>query len=192
MFRLTAWALLTLCATTSLAQTPPAGAKVAQLPELKEGDWWLPKSRPGKVVVTAIQDGRVTMTRGDGKEVVYTAEINTLEYPSSSGQTVIEKPFNPNLSFPLWSGKEWGGEVKSFVGPTQTGAYTRKAKAGPWEKVALDSRELEAIRIDYESTNNPAKLTCWYAPEAKAIVKCQAPGASSPGYLLSDFGVDGK
>ena len=179
-------------AATCFGQTPPAGARVAPLPELKVGDWWLPKNRPGKVVVTAMQDGRVTMTRGDGKDVVYTSEMNTLEYPSSSGQTVIEKPFNPNLSFPLWPGKEWGGEVKSFVGALQTGSYTRKAKAGPWEKVALDSRELEAIRIDYESTNNPPKLTCWYAPEAKAIVKCQTPGASSPGYLLSDFGVDGK
>ena len=133
MARLALTISLMLCAVVGLPAepiTPPAGARVAPLPELKVGDWWLPKNRPGKVVVTAIKDGRITMTRGDGKEVVYTQEINTLEYPSQSGETVIERPFNPNLSFPIWSGKEWGGEVKTFVGATQTGFIHAQGEGG--------------------------------------------------------------
>jgi hypothetical protein len=185
----TLFALTVGASATFAADTPPEGAKVAELPNLQVGDWWLPQNRPGRVVVTAIKEGQVTMTRDDGKLVVYTTEINTLEYPAAYGDTVIEKPFNPNLSFPIWPGKEWGGEVKTFVGSTQTGSYIRKARAGGWERIGVMGEDLEAIRIDYDSTMNPIKLTCWYAPKAKAIVKCQVPGAATPGYLVLAFGV---
>lgn len=140
MGKLAICAVVMTYAAVPAGRAPPPGANVAALPDVKVGDWWLPKNRPGKVVVTAIRDGRATMTRCDGKEVAYTSELNTLEYASPSGQTVSDEPFNPQLSSPLWPGKEWGGEVKSFIGTAQTSPYTRTAKAGPREKVTLDSR----------------------------------------------------
>lgn len=174
---------LAVCASglheSALAQTSAASPPKAERPEIKVGDKWVSACTYGLkklnpvMVITSVDQSGIKATRGDGKAVALTLDLNLLDSPEMS-----YSGYRP-LSFPLEVGKQWNG-TDQWVNHEMNGKGSEKftVKVVSYEKVRVPAGEFDAFKLKWESTwtdayNNTGttESTYWYAPAARAVVK---------------------
>ena len=162
-------------------EQPPAGAKVAPLPQPKPGSWWLLKDAAFgevKVELKSVEEGKFVLKveeRGLTYDAPTTNEWNGIEVHGRRGGWVTFNPHSRSFSFPLWEGKKWGGPVttKSTVG--RGDVFNVQVEAKRWETITVPAGTFEAMRVEI-SGGAAGTGTCWYAPEAQRAVKCETTG----------------
>jgi hypothetical protein len=189
----TTFALMFSFTNAHAQESPPPGAKVAPFPNPQPGSWWVRKTADGerKIELKQVGDGKL-IGEVDGREVVYTSEWNALEGPGIStrpGQWFTYSPHLRTLSFPLWEGKSWGGNVMwtSMGSFTGVGNFDVVAKARGWETVKVPAGEFEAIKVEILSQGGRTNIRtiCWYAPQAQSFVKCDSSNRGSTYELIA-------
>ncbi len=125
-------------------------------------------------IVTAVSASQIEGTDNGGK-LVMTPELNAIESP-----VLVMKGEAKFLSFPLEVGKKW--ESKYSFTNKQNGTQARwqfEASVVAVERVKEPAGEFEAFKIEYKGYwnndttggNGSLKLTSWYAPAARNIVR---------------------
>ena len=167
-------AVLTAQAIAQLS--PPAGAKVIPLPDLKRGSWWVYKDKDGekKWELKKVEGGKFfVQVEGEGRERIYTNEWNWVEGPGTAGW-VTYSPHFYDYSFPLWQGKKWTGQ---YTG----GGFPRRmwGEAKQWDTVKVPAGTFEALKVEVTRERSAStgrlmqiKSTCWYADEVRDVIKC--------------------
>jgi len=164
----------------------PALAQRAAQPEVRVGDQWqfavyysVPSAVPNRTwTITSFTPAGIAGTE-NGEPLLLTPELNVLESPR-------EKHSNPRvLSFPLEVGKQWrysndwvfkpkGSNGRALVDVTVTGFERVRVPAGEFEAFKLVSKEAlsgtSPIGSQYDAET---RMTYWYAPAARAIVKAE-------------------
>jgi hypothetical protein len=154
--------------------------KSAVLPSSKVGSWWLVRRAGGEEVrieVKAITSDRIILLDSSrpGTDVELTTDYNTLDTVSANGDLLRVSPHSRTVSFPICSGKKWGGAINaSPVRGTGRGfTYNLAAEAKEWDRIDVPAGSFEVIKIEYKTGGGSA--TCWYAPAAQRSVKCASP-----------------
>lgn len=162
----------------TLNEPNPAQREV-KAPKFTVGDTWIVRfdHSDGTIKVTGVSPFRVTMT-WRGHHNTYTPGGNLI-----SGQIgTVNGSFNPNLGtfdFPLWPGKHWSKDWSLRTDEGEIGGTT-EGRALDWEKVTVPAGTLDALKlkIEYSTPLTDTRMTCWYAPEVKAFVKCDTTNAN--------------
>lgn len=169
------WTLVVMIALAGCASAgaekdipPPAGAKVAPLPNPKPGSQWMIRLADGSTRLFEVKDGKFfSPERG----IIYTNEWNLIEGPGpKTGAWVVYSPHVRTYSFPLWESKKWGG-WSTWTSGTYRGSFSTAAEAKKWETIIVPAGTFEAIRVENFSDGAPFS-TCWYAVEAEFPIKC--------------------
>jgi len=144
-------------------------------PKLEVGDTWIARlnNTDGKIVVEQITDNRVILN-WFGHRNICTLEGNLV---SGHVGTLIGS-FDPDLGtlkFPLWAGKKWS---KDWLLKTEQGRIwgNTHGEALDWEQVTVPAGTMNALKLKivYRTGLSNTQMTCWYAPEVNALVKCDS------------------
>jgi hypothetical protein len=150
----------------------PAEREVAA-PKFQVGDTWVSRlnGRDGKIEVMDISGNHLILD-WFGHRNTYTLDGNLI---SGHVGTLIGS-FDPNLgtfNFPLWAGKKWS---KDWLLKTDQGRIwgNTRGQALDWEEVTVPAGTLNALKLKvvYRTALSHMQMTCWYAPEVNALVKC--------------------
>jgi hypothetical protein len=150
----------------------PAQREIAA-PRFEVGDTWVSRlnDADGKIEVMSVS-GNHLVINWFGHRNTYTLDGNLI---SGHVGTLIGS-FDPDLgtfSFPLWAGKKWS---KDWLLKTAQGRIwgNTRGQALDWEQVTVPAGTLNALKLKivYRTGLSHMQMTCWYAPEVNALVKC--------------------
>lgn len=171
----------------SVDEPNPAQREVAA-PKFAVGDTWVVRlgGSDGTIRVTGISDRRVAVD-WLGHRNTYTAEGNLI----AGHIGLISGSFDPDLGtfdFPLWPGKKWS---KDWLLKTDTGRIwgSTTGQALDWEQVTVPAGTLDALKlkIEYRTGLSDVQMSCWYAPEVDALVKCDTNDPDFPSQRLVSY-----
>ena len=153
-----------------------ANAQKIDRPEIKVGDRWKLERKDGftklvqfteDTVVVNVAPDKITITL-DGQPSSLTPDLAVLE----NARFAYETPYDL-VRFPLEPGKEWSFKPKwknKQSGQTFSGSFDAEVKGS--EKVQTAAGEFDAVKLEAKGyLASSVRITYWYAPKAKAIVK---------------------
>lgn len=175
--------------------TPFAAAQNAERPEIKVGeswtyqdidDWKNTEKEKYTYTVAAVSDKEIRLSRksetsGAVVNVTETPDLNFTTKVGYDGTFLQYTPDNGTFVFPLTPGATWKAETNYKKSSGAVGSYSLPAVAAGWEKVTVPAGEFLALKITEEgyyrasvggsSGQGRMKMTLWYAPQAKGMVK---------------------
>lgn len=171
--------------TGLLANTALAHAEIAQAPIIKIGDQWKFEQTDRRssvkepIIVQRITAVSPTQIEGleNEERFVWTPELNLIESPLITVTGEAKR-----LAFPLEIGKKWEYEY-NFTNKVRAakGRWKLDATITAYEKVKVPAGEYDAFKIEYtgfwhndtKGKSGRLKITNWYAPTARNIVRSE-------------------
>ncbi len=157
----------------------------AERPEVKVGDRWRWETKDRRTGIKQSEiDRRLTSVTAsqiegieNGDKLVLSADLNVIDSPA-----VVPVGDARYLNFPLEIGKKW--EFKYSFTNKLNSTKTRwqlEANVIAYERVKVPAGEFDTFKIEYEGywnndttgRNGSLKLTNWYAPAARGVVKIE-------------------
>jgi len=166
------------CPTAGMTQTdPPAGAIVAERPNLVVGDTWVwtygTEKFAGEEGDNLLFEHNITFKR------YRTRDLNLVKTISAEGKaTGLRDPHSGFLQFPLFVGKSWSHSYENNGIPRGSN-YSVKA----YEQISVKAGTFMAFRVEGEDKRLDRPygilISYWYSPQAKAIVKFEGVDGSN-------------
>lgn len=176
------------CSDSSRLQIPISDVTYNQ-PDYKLGDSWTYNEHyPIKCLtwkVGSFENSKVVQLECENNVLHYskTNSLNLVKAISHKGKVEYQAdPYWPHLSFPLYVGKCWdiNWNAKDPALDWSWSAYT-EACVVSYEKIDVSAGAFDALRIEYTdhfrccgNFTGYDKLTTWYSPVAKTIIKFES------------------
>jgi hypothetical protein len=176
---------LTIILVAAFSSQVCAQNNISDAPKISVGDKWKFERRDARNSATegdfanevlSVENGLITGSENAAK-FIWTPDLNVVE----SSIFVITGEFKA-LSFPLSIGKQWDFKYSTVSKVTgRKGRWQYDAKVVSVEVIKVPAGEFETVKIEYKGFfnndsgggNGTLKMTNWYSPKAKTIVKTQ-------------------
>lgn len=171
------YAVVVVVSSAATSHSQPGGPasgeiKVAEAPHLSPGETWTWSTHAEEFLRE--EEGILVFQVAPGRIRYRTKDLNLVKTVDGGRVTQLRDPHAGFLSFPLYVGKTWS---HSYMNREMSGNVLRRTsyRASAFEQVTVKAGTFQAFRIEGTDQRSdrryPIRVTLWYAPEVKVIVK---------------------